>query len=283
MVNTLHIVSGCAAGGTLKYYFKEVGIDEDVLAFKDTLRHAPIFRDFSDKELQNRSQNIELLFGKWDYLDYYTELYDFIHYDFDRYEKIVIWHGNSVDDRLLLYMACSLINGDLYYVDISEIKDLFPHLCKSPFLLSLGACSIADTGILYGKIKPISSELKQQYIAEWNRWSASDASLRIVDSDNNIVEVGEDYFDELILSNCTSEYNVSARVIGKTLCDSNFLVGDSFLLKRIISLITQNKLSACNNDKFSTEIEESNSSDKNEIVINGVNVTQMRFFSIKLR
>ena len=91
----------------------------------------------------------------------------------------------------------------------------------------------------------------------------------------------EDYFDESILSNCTNEFRNVARVIGETLYDSNFLIGDSFLHIRVIDLIARKKLSAQENEKFTQEIATSNLSDKNKIVINGVNVTELRFFSIK--
>lgn len=184
-------------------------------------------------------------------------------------------------DDSFFYMACSLIKGQLYEADTTEIKVLFPHLEQNPFILPLACCSIDNIAVLYDKIKHISDDQKKEYALLWEKWLQSDAPIRIINKENAIQEVEEDYFDESILSNCTNEFRNVARVIGETLYDSNFLIGDSFLHIRVIDLIARKKLSAQENEKFTQEIATSNLSDKNKIVINGVNVTELRFFSIK--
>lgn len=281
MNKTLHIVSNFYSAESIKMFFKGSDSNDKVLAFENSFKYASLFRDLSDKELKRRSQSLEKLFGKLYFSDSHISLRDFVRYDFDKYDRIVVWHGNDVDGRLFFYMICSLIKGALYEADTIEIQDHFPHLEQNPFILPLTCCSSGNIAILYDKIKFISVEQKKEYISLWEKWSQSDAPIRIINKENAIQEVEEDYFDNSILSNCTYEYQTVARVIGATLCNTNFLICDSFLHMRIINLITQNKLSVCENKKFTVDIAESNLLDKNKIVINGVNVTELRFFSIK--
>ena len=284
MDKTLHIASEPSGIGTIKLFFKRSGINDKVLVFENTLKHASLssIKDLSNEGLKRRSQSLEKLIGKHHFPDsHLITLQDFIKYDFDKYDNIVVWHGNDVNGRLFFYMACSLIKGQLYEADTTEIKVLFPHLEQNPFILPLACCSIDNIAVLYDKIKHISDDQKKEYALLWEKWSQSDAPIRIINKENAIQEVEEDYFDESILSNCTNEFRNVARVIGETLYGSNFLIGDSFLHIRVIDLITRKKLSAQENEKFTQEIAASNLSDKNKIVINGVNVTELRFFSIK--
>ena len=58
-------------------------------------------------------------------------------------------------------MACSLIKGQLYEADTTEIKVLFPHLEQNPFILPLACCSIDNIAVLYDKIKHISDDQKK--------------------------------------------------------------------------------------------------------------------------
>ena len=135
---------------------------------------------------------------------------------------------------------------------------------------------------MYDIIRPIPSELKLKYALEWAKWSKSESDLRIIDENKRIIEVNEEYFDEYILSKCSNEYTMSARVIGNCIGHSDQLIGDTFYLKRVIHLVQNNQLVACHNDEFIDDIELSSKNDENAIIINGINMTYMRFFCIKL-
>lgn len=278
---TLHIVSGLAAAGTMKLYLKGIDSNDKIALWEAPFTYGPLFRDFSDKELKRRTSFFYNFFGHYEY-DLYPAMHNIINRDFGKYQKVVVWHGDGVDECLLLYMICSLTEGQVYEADITELYELFPHFKSTPFPLALAHCSVDNIRIMYDKIKPVPEEAKARYISEWHKWSKSDAPLRLIDNDNTIFEAGEDYFDNLILSVCSTDYTKAARIIGEVLFKSNQLIGDGFLHKRVIWLIRQNKLQACNNKEATTEIEESNCTDANKIVVNGVNVTCMRFISVRL-
>lgn len=278
---TLHIISGLSAAGTMKIFLKSIDSNDKIAVWNDPLMYGPLFKDFSDNELKRRARYLNTFFGYNGY-DLYPSMHNIIHYDFSRHERIVVWYGNGVDELLLLYMICSLTGERLFAANICELYELFPHYKTLPFPLALAHCSPDNARIMYDRIKPISEEEKAEYKSNWNRWAGSNAPLRLKGADNTIFEAGEDYFDSLILSKCSTEYTKAARIIGGVLGDLDQLIGDGFLSQRIIQLTRQQKLQVCNNKEFKDEIEKSNNTDPNKICINGVNVSQMRFFFVKL-
>jgi len=283
MNKTLHIVSGMNAAGTMKLCFQTYELNDDILSFETGLTYGPIFRDFSDEELKKRSKYIDEFYSEpFFYPDTYKGLHNFIKYDFSIYDKIVVWHGKNVDEMILLYMVSALINVDIYEADITELYDLFSRLKSGGFPLALGHCSPDNMRIMYDKIKPIPCELKQQYALEWDKWSKSDSELRILGDNNTILEVGEDYFDEFILSKCSDEYTSAARVIGHCFAYSGQLIGDTFLFKRVIHLVKINRLTVCASDLFMNEMEISSKYNKNAIIVNGINMTCIRYVCVKL-
>lgn len=283
MDRSLHIILSFSAAGTMKEHLKEINSNDKIAVWNAPFTYGPLFKDFSDNELKRYAQYLNKLFGYYESdTNPYSTMHKIVNQNFGKYERVVVWHGDSVDELLLLYMICSLIKGRLFVADITELYELFPHFKSIIFPLALAHCSQDNIRIMYDKIKPISEEVKIEYSSRWDRWSKSDASLRLMGNDHMIFEANDDYFDSLILSKCSNVYIKVARIIGEVLACSNQLIGDSFLLNRVIWLIHQNKLLAYNNKEFRVEIEKSNRTNPNKRIINGINVTQMRFFSVKL-
>lgn len=305
MAKILHIVSHPSGAGTLKQCLGEMGLSNKVEASFDILIHGPLPKDFSEKELTKRAQYIATLF-RCSALNVYREIEHLINLDFDQYDKIVIWHSNNVEEQLLLYMLCSLINKELCQADITALYEVYPRFRDIGVPLSLGSCSSDNMRIIYDKIEPISSELKQEYAQRWDYWSKSDAAIRIM-SDSRILEVDENYFDDFILSRCSNEYKSAARVIGDVIGYNDQLIGDGFILTRVIELIRQEKLTAFNHvdpahdialcknliielmrqgklpELYHVDPVHNISLYNNRVIINGVDVTNMRIFSVKLR
>ena len=70
------------------------------------------------------------------------------------------------------------------------------------------------------------------------------------------------------------------RVVGEILCATDFAVGDSFLHRRIVALLRENRLSARANavpQRMRRAIEESGIA---PIVVGGVDVSAMPLFSV---
>ena len=75
----------------------------------------------------------------------------------------------------------------------------------------------------------------------WERVKSVNSLLWILDKDQ-IMEKEETYFDSVLLSYCSHEFQSPARIIGYTLCDSDFNVGDSFLNYRMKQLALTGKV-----------------------------------------
>ena len=270
MNKELHITHSLSSRGTLKEALKKRSINADVIAVCSMFEYAPIPHDFKETSLRYRSLKIEEITG-FDKSEYCDGINWFINFDFSSYEKIVIWHGNSVDERLSLYLSCRLINRNLYSANIMMLKDKFSHLSHNPFVLPMDCCSPENMLSVYDRISLIGEEQKLACCDLWNRWSKSEASLRVINRDDDIVEVGVDYFDSYILNNCTNEFHDGAMVMGKTLCDTNFMTEDGFLNKRFMELIKQGKLIAEQRDlsNYKREIPQVDPED----FINNVNIS----------
>ena len=279
--NTLHVICGRFSAHAMKFYIDKYGINDDILALNNEFRYAPLFSNMSEETIVKRSQSIDNLFGiKYYDIDPYTEIKAFVNHDFDKYDRVVVWHGNNVDEQILLYFTASLVKRNLYEVDITYIIQYLPN--KKVTSIILYCCSTENIKLLYDRINPISKGMQCKYVSMWEKWSKSEAQLRIMDKNNLIIEVKEDYFDELIISNCSYEYEKVARIVGKVLYKCSFFVGDNYLTHRIAYLIKKEVLSACLNNEFKTEIEKCNQDTINRIGYNELNSSNMRFYLIKI-
>lgn len=61
MDKTLHIASEPSGIGTIKLFFKRSGINDKVLVFENTLKHASLspIKDLNNEGLKKRSQSLE--------------------------------------------------------------------------------------------------------------------------------------------------------------------------------------------------------------------------------
>ena len=81
MDKTLHIASEPSGIGTIKLFFKRSGINDKVLVFENTLKHASLspIKDLNNEGLKKRSQSLEKLIGKHHFPDsHLITLQDFI-------------------------------------------------------------------------------------------------------------------------------------------------------------------------------------------------------------
>lgn len=273
MGGVLHIVCGAFAAGTLR-----AGLQgrrgETVAAFQCGLRYGALFRDFGDAELRRYAAEVERLTGC---VGAFDPLHAFVGIDFGGYDKVVVWHGGDVDETLMYYMVCALAAAaPLYEVRVEDVLLRFKRRVRYP---SLALCSVDDAMWLRGRMRVVSAERREAAVEQWRAWRQSDAALRIP-SENGIAEVAEDYFDGEIIAACGTEYRKAVRVVGEVLCTTDFAVGDSFLHRRIVALLRENRLSARANavpQRMRRAIEESGIA---PIVVGGVDVSAMPLFSV---
>lgn len=140
-------------------------------------------------------------------------------------------------------------------------------------------CSPENIKELYYKIYPLTANKKRKYAQLWDKWSLSDAVLRIIDEDYNIVELAEDYSDNMILSRCSNEYQPVVSIVAHVLSDINFQAGDIYLSKRMRELVKQGKLKAIQRDMSQFK----NIPPYKKIIVDGVDISYSTFYDVKLK
>lgn len=275
MGGILHIVCGASAAGTSREALRRIGCEAEVAAFPCSLRYGALFRDFSDGSLRRYADEIGRLTGC---AGTFEPLRDFVGVDFAAYDRVVVWHGDDVDERLMYYLVCALAPAaPLYEVDVTAVRPLLKHSVRG---VSLSICSVDNVVWLYERIAIVGVEERKEAVSAWNGWRCSDAALRIL-SENGIAEVTEDFFDDIIVATCGTEYRKTARVIGEVLCATDFAVGDSFLLRRIVTLLREGRLSARAEEVPEKVRRAIAASGIEPLIVGGVDVSAMSLFSVK--
>ncbi|MCS3530879.1 DUF1835 domain-containing protein [Chryseobacterium sp. JUb7] len=258
----VHLVYGSSGSGILNYYFKTNFPDDEIHihCIYNDLTTGPLtdFTSETDYEAyisywktidrichQESTENEESHFE-------YPELSIEFSINFPENQPLIIWHGSDAGEKLMLYRYCHLlqernlfeINSDEWAVN-SEIPDSQNRLGKrNPELLN---------GIL-NLVKKINDDDKNFYAEEWERLKKDQKSNRILKNDR-IISVDEDYYDQNLLSLCTSEYQNAARIIGETMGQQESTVGDHYLFYRIHVLIDQNLLECKGNSALMRDLE----------------------------
>jgi len=165
-------------------------------------------------------------------------------------EKIYLWTGFCASDflntaRLLYHLPAPCSN--IFIVDFSKFsfQNIFGQVV-SPKMLSVTTpsqvCEIAKC------FYQLTDEKLSQFVKLWKKIKSGNAIVRILDKNGQIIEKEETYFDSLLESFCTSEFQKAARIIGQALghlfhADHDF-IGDMYLDWRLKQLSVMNKIEA---------------------------------------
>ncbi|WP_289000592.1 DUF3658 domain-containing protein [uncultured Psychrobacter sp.] len=259
---TLHIANGASASGTLKHYFKQSKLDgtNELLCFDDYLAIGPLYDGNKVNDHQLLNQRANYLFDmlqiahleefadatiedQW-LVDVTEDISKLYHFDFTPYHKVVIWHGDNAPELSLLYLCCHIIDEHkLYHISINDYN-LSTHR-----LHGVGACSLEMLDLLYNQEKKINSVDCVQYAQLWQTLVKSskqpDGLLRIFES-NEVKSVGEDYFDQQILTQCQEQgqgnFVLMMTLVGRVVGLSEQLITDTFIIVRVYYLIQNTSL-----------------------------------------
>lgn len=245
----IHLVSSNSARGSLEYYFK--------LNFPDdSIRIHCIYNNLTTGPLNDliSSSDYEEYISYWKTIDnicmpegmekdeddfQFPDLTTEFSIDFPKDSPLVIWHGNESGEQLMLYRYCHLLKDrDLYEINLNN----WPMNPSSNYKTNcLATRNPEDMNGILDLITKIDHDNKTFYAQEWERLK-KDQQLNRILQDGKIVSVKEDYYDESILENCTSEYKNAARVIGETMGQQESSIGDHYLFYRVHVLINQKVL-----------------------------------------
>lgn len=159
--------------------------------------------------------------------------------DFPKEKPLIIWHGSEAGEKLMLYRYCSLLKDrELHEINLDD----WPMNSENDYTTNcLATQDPEDLDGIFNIIKAIDKSPQLLYADEWERLKEDQKTNRIL-QDDGIISVNEEYYDQSILDNCTSDYQKAARVIGETMGKQKSTIGDYYLLYRIHMLIKQNLL-----------------------------------------
>lgn len=235
----LHIVSGDGGGLRDALALKGLSDSQTIIGFRDDLSVGQLPHDFSPESLARRERwwQSERVCGNISEKSYTEVMLDFLNTRFSDFDQVIIWHGTTVNDQLLLFLMHDIYHGPLHQVTIGgKMYDGVG--------LTLGVLSPIQVAFLLEDITTISHEQAESYRQQWQYWRESSSMLRIMRDDDTVMAVPEDHFDDFILSHCTTEWQAAARVVGNCLGFCGQYIGDDFFTNRLRHLIAIGKVQA---------------------------------------
>lgn len=238
MKKELHIVASSCVTSVVKQSLTEEETQySDVTYFPVDLCCHPLPKDYSDLELartffSSRSQEF----------DRFVELLDFVHHDYSKYDKVIIWHGDITFELLFLYMMCDLVSSkNLYEIDLTKIPALLKYTNErnngneDHWTIYMGSISpyTAKENHLTSYVSQIEEEKLQEYRDLWNKWKNTSTKFILNSPGGELKAYPGDFMDKAILQTLHkySKYRmVLCEVFRKF---SPYGIGDHIIAERI--------------------------------------------------
>lgn len=279
-MNRLHLVYGESGAAVLRLALSDLGLTDSVMAFPEVLQYAPLFADFERDSICSYAKRCAQIVGLSDtdcerLGDAMSRFFNCV---LTSYDEVVVWYGSSAGDRLFYYMVSAWTARNLAEVNIEPLREMLfnPNVRD----ITMALCSVDNARQLLQFLRPLSKHGQQRNAGMWQKFSLSDASLRVSNPDGGIDELGEDSFDNQIIEACRGEWRAAARVVGRLLCQVSFVVGDSFLHRRIVKLAGEKKIAVRGSQQMLGR-SSANEQCVGSILIDGVDVGQLRLFDVK--
>lgn len=246
----IHLVYSNPGRGTLEFYFKTHFPD-------DKIQVHCIYNDLTTGPLSDltSTSDYEKFTSYWKAIDAvcspdtiensekndinFNDLSTEFIIDFPKEKPLIIWHGSDAGEKLMLYRYCNLLNNrNLHEINLDD----WPTTLENDYRTNcLAIQNPEDLNGIINIVQGIDENAKSFYANEWERLKNDQKTNRIL-QDDRVISVNEDYYDQSILENCSSDYQKAARVIGETMGKQKSTIGDYYLLYRIHMLINQQSL-----------------------------------------
>ncbi len=159
--------------------------DEVVVLPSSLLPYGRLFRDFTEEEIFRYVDDVAQKFSRLNPYRFAIYLLSLLKYDFSKYDKIIVWHTDSISGQLFLCLLCKLITSPIYEI-------LYDRQC----IYDSDSIDYFRKKII--QIEPISAEVQTKNYKIWDNCCSSENDLRII-RDNTITELEISFFDDIIL------------------------------------------------------------------------------------
>jgi hypothetical protein len=248
-METLHIVPGLSAAGSLNAAMREAGRDDEVLAWPDDLSCGPI--NPADPDARAAWWNSFYCDGEtgndWDIEQELNSFWDRVA---TTEKRIVLWTSAHCANELSFYLAWTdqIEDRPVTPIDVTGFRYPFTHrdgtVAQSGPAKSVSTINNDGLRALLGSEQPVSIQRLSQARNRWRQLKAEDAPFRVITEDG-LISAPVDYFDELLIRQAASEWRKTAYIVGAAMGSASepyFQVGDMMLLVRVVALVEQGKL-----------------------------------------
>lgn len=145
--------------------------------------------------------------------------------------EVVVWAGENVSETMFLHMFCDWMHVTdikLSHVNVSESSDQHYVAMWQPSYLA-GICNNA---------RELNNAEREHHSSEYRRLCAEKGVLRRW-SAGRVATMQSNFYDDLLLSSCTTDWSVAGRVVGLAMsrCDAHNRLSDLFFASRLAALI----------------------------------------------
>ena len=233
---TLHIVSCLSIKAVVRVGLDNLDIYPEISYLPINFSFGYIPKDFSDKELC-------FALASHNQMEAFDQLKDFVTTVYSQYEKVIVWHGWSAQELLMLYLMSILTYDNLYHIDITSCAEFMKKQNSWPYV-DMGCVCPDDikTFSMLSLAKKVMGAEKTEYINQWNHWKASTKPYRFSSAETGIIEeYPADFMDDTII-----KYAKEGRVLGALMAKVfqeyyNLFISTSIILKRIRELYWEHK------------------------------------------
>ena len=240
----IHIVFGESAKGMI-IHSKKFDLDSiHLICLRDSLNLGPVCDlDSVVEEIEKRNNWLSNIFETTTSVN---DDIDAIKTVVENYQNnnIYLWTGLNASEilhtaRLIYHLEPDSNNLFIFDFPNFQMKNIWGEIV---FPGTLTATDLSRVDEVESNFRLLTDDELSKLIKLWERVKLGDSMLWILDEHGQIAEKDESYFDSFLLSHCTSEFQPPARIIGLTLCDVNFDIGDSYLNYRTKQLALMNKV-----------------------------------------
>jgi hypothetical protein len=245
--STLHIVFNSSAAAGLHDALRQAGRDEHVVGLSDCLSFGPI--NPPDPELRRKWVETELDYAGWE--NVVSEATSFWPAALSTSSRRIAWLSRRSAQEYAGFLEW-LWRLDEEPIEVVDLTDVMvagdsARLTERHFAISLGILpphKILQNELL-DRTETLTAVLRAQYRQLWGRLRTENAPLRIL-SEGELVSAPLSFFDPLLLSCATPEWQKAARVIGEALSEfwetSVLQTGDLVLCARARALAGAGRL-----------------------------------------
>jgi Protein of unknown function/Domain of unknown function (DUF1835) len=218
--STLHIVFNSSGAAGLREALRQAGRDERVVGLFDSLSFGPI--NPPDPELRSKWVEEELGYTGWE--EVVGEATSFWPESLSVSNRRVAWLSRRSAQEYAGFLEWLWRLGEepIEVIDLTDVMVTTKNEPTTPCLaISLGILppyQILEND-LFNPTEKLTPVFRARYRELWGRLRAENAPLRVL-RDGELVSAPLSFFDQLLLSHATPEWQKAAWIIGEALSDS---------------------------------------------------------------